>query len=612
MCGISGIIGRCDNDLKLSFQALSKEWHKKRGPDHYSNFEKEDLLLTHSRLKIIDLSSHANQPMLSASGKSCIVFNGEIFNFKAIAAKLNLNLNATSDTQVLVEAFEHNGFEQTLELMHGMFAICWTDFENNKSYIVRDRFGQKPLYYLASKQFAFSSDIRVLAKTFRNELNLDMGTIRYFLSELDIPQPATIWKEIKQLKPAHYLVVNEKGKVEEEVQYWKLAQSEIEISEEEALYKVEKSLNEAIEKRTVSDVPVGCFLSGGVDSGLITSLMSQQFKSPIKTFSIGFDFSEHNELEDAKIIAKKYNTDHHEFMVKVAVSDKIEDILSSFGEPFADSSAIPSYLLCNEVKGHIGVVLSGDGGDELFGGYLAYDYAYRAENFLNQNPNKLVRQTKIQGSKILSRLSSKITNLGTEEEYAYKGSEQLSRHMGFKPEAHLIKGVHPDFILNYWEEIWQSELNDSITTTLMRSSLKTRLRNDYLVKVDATSMANSLEVRSPFLDHELAELAFSIPNELKFKNGQAKFLLKKLGQKHMYSDIFDRRKRGFTMPLAAWLKNELFSFAEQHVKDLVKRTWIGDESWVELVHEHKTGKIDHSGKIWAMICLEIWLKKNFD
>ena len=615
MCGISGVINFKSSFSKSLFLETSQLIHANRGPENFNFWQTEQILLTHSRLKIIDLSDQANQPMTSLSGHSIIVFNGEIYNYKAIAKTLDIQPKTKSDTEIVLESIEQWGIEKTLQNLKGMFAFCYIDLRLKKIHLARDRFGQKPLYYHHQNgTFMFASDIRVITKVNRQSLSLNHDSIAYFLSELSSPQPHTIWNEVKQLEPAHCLTLDFESKIISKTKYWSMPLVKNHLANEnEILEEVENKLKDAILSRAESDVPTGCFLSGGVDSGLIVSMLAQKSSQRIKTYTVGFDYDGFNELKDAHLISNRYETDHTELKIDVSIKDDIETILDAFGEPFADSSAIPSYYISKEIRKSVTVALSGDGGDEFFGGYLDYGQSYTAEKFNEQYP-KLLQQSIAQMSKIGSRISKKIKNYGTEINYlAIKDPFKLSRGMGFSPNQNKFLLEQNTFVEAYFNKLWQVQnANESDTTNLMLSSLNTRLLNDYLVKVDRSSMANSLEVRSPFMDHELAELAFSIPNSLKFKDNHSKYLLKRLGQKHMYQDVFDKPKRGFGIPIKHWLKNELYNFADTHIKELAHRKLVVNKNVINLLPEHKKGNFDHTHKIWALICLEIWLKNNFD
>ncbi len=612
MCGIAGILNfDRGTDLRAQFLSVSSTVLKNRGPNHFGYFEKDALILAHTRLSVIDISERSNQPMLSKSGKSAIVFNGEIFNYRDLQKQVAFPWRTNSDTEVILELYEMNGIEQCLKMLNGQFAFAIADFSVNKIFLARDRFGQAPLYYCNVPSFTFSSDIRLMTAMYKKSLHLDNDSLDYYLSEMSVPQPHSIWKEVKQVEPGQYCEIKFGDATLLQRPYWKLEETPLNINEELALEKITNALQGAICKRTISDVPVGCFLSGGVDSGLIVSMLAATTTEQIKTFTVGFDFEDYNELKDAQIIAKRYNTKHHEFLLSPDILADVDKILDCYGEPFGDSSAIPTYYISREIKKHVTVALSGDGGDEMFGGYVDYGYCYSAEKFATNYPSKGFRSVAGWASKVGSRISANIKNAGSDLEYLKIPPElRLHRKMAFPPSNGKYFVDRGNFAQRHFAQVMSEQNQNSATNALMKASLKTRLLNDYLVKVDRAAMANSLEVRCPFLDHELAELAFSLPMDLKFKNGELKYLLKKLGEKFMYPDIFSRKKRGFGIPVGHWLKKELYHFASDHISDLIGRATIVNRKAEDLMKEHCTGKKDHTDRIWTLVCLEIWMKNN--
>ena len=605
MCGISGIIGVSNSNVESElFKNAAHKTLTHRGPDNFGSYQHEDVLICHNRLKIIDLSDAANQPMHSKSGLSSIVYNGEVYNFKELAEEIGFS-NLTSDTALILEYFELNGIEKTLRAINGMFAFTLVDWESKQVYLCRDRFGQKPLYYLNNSSLIFSSDIRLMKKLPSINLTLNKNAVDYYLSELSVPQPSTIWNEVLQVNPAHYITYSLENETIKEKEYWALNPSNnySEVDEQKCLDQLSNILADSIKKRQLADVPVGYFLSGGVDSGLITAIAASESSDPINTYTVKFGESDFDESYDAKLISERYQTNHTEIIIEANIKADIENILEYFGEPFADSSAIPTYYISKKIKEHVTVAISGDGGDEMFGGYIDYGYSFQAERLLSAQPNKILREAKVSWSKIGSRISERVTNYGSAKEYLeIEEPMRLFRNMGYPPQSEYLK--------SHFKSIYDSTTEfSSMTDRLMISSLKTRLLNDYLVKVDRMSMSNSLEIRSPFLDYRLSEFAFSISPNLKFKGGHLKYLLKKLGEKYMYSDIFNRKKRGFGIPIKHWLKNELSSFAQDHLHSFDKRS-LFDGKTEKLLTEHKNNLADHTHRIWAIICLEIWLQKN--
>ncbi len=621
MCGICGII---QNNSSVEKKQLSTmlSFLNERGPDSKNIYLNQNIGLGHTRLSIIDLDKRSNQPMIG-SNKSTIVFNGEIYNFKAIKKELEKEgvlFKTDSDTETILEAYQYWGIEKTLEKLDGMFAFAIYNPSSNKLILARDRFGKKPLYYLFNKtSFYFSSDIRSIWATKKNELTIDWESIDYYFSELTMPQPSTIWKEVKQLKHAHYAIVDISSHTFNTQQYWKLPKaSSLEVGKEEIINETEILLQKAINKRLISDVPLGFFLSGGIDSGLIVALAAQANSKPIKTFTVSVDNTIMDERKDAEIVAKRYNTDHHNIHVTADLIKNITSLAQYTGEPFADSSLIPTYLITKAIKEQVTVAISGDGGDELFGGYTDYGLAYRTDIFNEKWSNFIFKTPAIWTDKLISRVKKR-ENLGAFQHYTnLKKGSRLSRQMSYdnlekislyKNES-LIKAAK--FTEEYWKQIWDSNKSKNLSDNIMRASLETRLLNDYLVKIDRASMINSVEVRSPFLDQELAEFAFSIDYKHKFTQNQNKSILRELAQKYLGNQSSTKQKTGFGIPIHEWLKAELKPWRDELINQFLKRNILHENVVHKLVNEFDAHKNEHTFKIWSIICLELWFQEFYD
>jgi len=612
MCGIAGIINFNNTPvLKNQLETLSS-FLQERGPDHNGYYLNQNIGFAHTRLSILDLDARSNQPMISKN--TAITFNGEIYNFQGLKNELkkaNVSFSTTSDTEVILKGYELWGIDLLAQKLDGMFALGIFDKAANKVFLLRDRFGKKPLYYyIDNETFYFSSDIRAIHQAKKTKLTLNLDALDYYFTEIAIPQPYTIWKEIHQIKPSHFTVIDIRDKHINEKQYWKLttSQEHHQLSFEDVFEQTEKKIISAITKRQVADVPVGAFLSGGVDSGLIVSLMAQNTGNRVKTFSVGFEGMVNDELKDAKKVATRYNTDHQEIKLSPNILETIPNLIEYIGEPFADTSIIPTYYISKAISKNVTVALSGDGGDELFGGYNNYDIAYKTDNFITNNPNKLNRLLISSLSKVSSRIGLS-DNYGDAYEYIdMPPHEKLYRHIGFsEKEKYLLYGSNKTnfskkYLADHWNRTFQE---DSLTDSLLLSSLQTRLLNTYLVKVDRASMINSLEVRSPFLDYELAEWAFSISNQWKFKNNTNKYILKKIAEKHVNPSILTAKKTGFSLPISYWLSNEGKDSCYNILHDplLYKHIPISKEYCCSLLNDiHKNGN-----KLWVLICLFHWL-----
>lgn len=623
MCGIGGIIKLegsfvDENELVIIHQSMQE-----RGPDAAGFHVDRQVGFCHRRLSIIDLNEASNQPFQILDGKIWITFNGEIYNYLSLRKELialGATFRTTSDTEVICWAYKIWGIEITAKRINGMYAFALYDQTQQEVYLVRDKFGKKPFYlYQNGLELVFASDIKAIWNIRKKELHIDEDALHYYLCEISSPQPKTIWKEIREIRPAHILTINiPSGKISEQ-EYWRLKPYENrQISLEETIQQVEKTLKEAILSRTIADVPLGCFLSGGVDSGLVVSMLAANSTQRIKTFSVGLSYQAFNELPEARLVADKFNTDHHEIILESDVVQILPELVEYFGEPFADSSMIPTYYCSKALKSHVTVALSGDGGDEMFGGYEDYAIAARAEMFQNKYPNAALRKLVTNIDKLAYRFSQRKENLGSLAHYLSKpGYLKLYREIGYHPDLikQLFIGETANYTKQYLNEIWHIHQTDSLTHQVMWSSLETRLLNDYLVKVDRASMKNSLEVRSPFLDAHLAELAFSIPISYKFKGQHSKYILKKLAEKYFNPDIFRQTKRGFGIPVHHWLRTDLKKYSEEILFSgtLEKLGWFNMSQIRQIWKEHLNNKpgVDHTHTIWALLCLAIWLEKFY-
>ncbi len=623
MCGIAGIVNLNGELVSEAHLEKMSAFMKERGPDNLGMWVNENVGFSHRRLSIIDLSVNGHQPMLDRENTIVITFNGEIYNFPELKIELQKNgvsFTTSSDTEVLLYGYKTWGIESLLSKIDGMFAFVLYDLIKKKVFLCRDRFGKKPLYYsFQNSQLYFSSDIRSITP-FISNIEMDYEALDFYLTEISIPQPKTIWKNISQVYKSSFIELDLTTRKWNSKEYWRLESNpKLNLNFQEAEKLVEQKLTSAILKRTISDVPIGCFLSGGIDSGLIVALLAQNSKEKVKTFTVGFSEDDFNELPLAKKLAERYNTNHTEIIIKPDIENEIFDLVDYFGEPFADSSAIPTYYVCKEMRKHVTVALSGDGGDEMFG-YNNYAYMEKVANFLLKNPSEIRRSTKTIISKVQNRFGVKVENLGALNDFCKdeKSGIALIRGMAFMPnEMSMLYNKDftekaPTFSMSEVKKIWSKYEKEGLTDKIFLASLDTRLLNDYLVKVDRASMKSSLEVRSPFLDKNLAELAFKLPNEYKINNGEAKYVLKTLAQKHVDQDIFNRKKQGFGIPVKHWLKHELKNLVNEHLSSdqIKKRGFFNPEYVSRILKEHNSNVVNHTHKIWSLLWLELWCK-NF-
>ncbi|WP_456460909.1 asparagine synthase (glutamine-hydrolyzing) [Reichenbachiella sp.] len=625
MCGIAGIIDFDQSGDRKEELSQMMDFLQKRGPEYTGYAHFDQVHLGHSRLSIIDLSAAANQPMSLVDGL-CMVFNGEIYNYKNLKSDPrfgNVAFQTQSDTEVVLHYYKTLGLSQMLDNIDGMFAFGIYDLANQKVMLARDPFGKKPLYYYKSdKQFLFSSDIRSIWALKKQELSLNHRAIDYYLTELSSPQPQTIWNEIQQVPAGHTLDLNiTDGSIEISPYFERKGSVDVPENINDVIGQCETLITRAILKRTVADVPIACFLSGGVDSGLVTAILAENSNQPIKTFTVGLQDDKMNEIPDARIVANHYGTDHEELIAESDTIERLPEIIDELGEPFADSSAIPTFMISQAIKTKVKVALSGDGGDEMFGGYKEYELAYQSDQFLNNYSGSLHRQTAILFSKLKSRVVPVTNNFGSLEEFGQMpGYKKMFRHMAFSPEGKTALYLDSfsletvNWTNTYLQNIWDQRTRPTNTDQLMEASLDSRLVNDYLVKVDRMSMANSLEVRSPFLDVPLYHAMTHVPASLKMHQGNQKYILKKMVEKRYDQHIFERQKRGFGIPLHQWIKTDLKSIIEDTLlsRQFEARKLFDQTVVVKLLNEHQSGLKDHTHKIWALFCLEMWMQKFYD
>lgn len=612
MCGIAGIVkgdGRLPDRNALNYAG---EIMQSRGPDSLGIWIDKEIGFVHRRLSIVDLSEDGNQPMHSNDHQAVIVFNGEIYNYAALKEELRVigyEFKSHSDTETILAGYQIWGIDHLLTRLDGMFAFALYDKGNKQMFLARDRFGKKPLYYATSSgSLFFASDIRAVVKCLP-AVTINLNAVCHYFQEMASPQPYTVWNEIVQIEQGCYLKFDLGSNACSTKRYHQFSLEKNNHGEEEVLERVEFLLNKAIQKRLVSDVPISCFLSGGADSGLIVSLLALH-QHNVNTFSVGFEGDLSNELSEAKKVALKYGTNHEEIILRSDIRDEIPEILENLSEPFADSSVIPSYLITKAMAGKYKVAISGDGGDELFG-YPGYSYIYRGEKFIQKYPGTISRTVRIAGSKISSRLLGG-ENLGhwADFEKQLSTGNHLKRRMVFNESE--IQLLSPRFDIQptryYFMDIWNSMKSNSGTDKLFAGNFRTRLINDYLVKIDRASMMNSIEVRSPFLDTELAQYSLSVKNEIKFKENHTKYILKKLAKKYVNPDIFIQKKKGFEIPLKKWISFELKDFMMEMLsnENLSKHDLIDKRYVHKLLTEQGSGSLDHTSKLWSLVCFQKW------
>ncbi|HED36485.1 MAG TPA: asparagine synthase (glutamine-hydrolyzing) [Gammaproteobacteria bacterium] len=620
MCGIAGF-------TQFNHQFGNKQTLEKmgnailhRGPDAGGVYLHDNIGLSHRRLSIIDLSESGNQPMVSHDGRYIIVFNGEIYNFLALRDELikqNYPFKTHTDTEVLLALYEQCG-KDVLDKINGMFAFAIWDTMHQSLFIARDRIGKKPLYYYKQdNDIVFASELKAILTLPGIPRKIRLEAVYDFFAYQYIPDPKTIFENIYKLEPGHYLEITENSFTK--TKYWDISfAKQNNKSTSEIKKELQQLLKECTKKRMISDVPLGAFLSGGVDSSGIVAMMTQDSDSEVTTCSIGFDDDQFNETEFAKAVAEKYYTKHHELTVHQNVNDSLEKIVSYFDEPFADPSLVPTYYVSELARQKVTVAIAGDGGDEVFAGYEKYT-TDNIENNLRKLFPKIIRTTLFPFfASILERCNNTYCKKGS----SLLHSLSLSPAMGFYvSNSQITDSLWRDIITDDTRDKLGSYQPSQITTDfyeqcdgndhlsrILYTDMKTYLPGGILVKVDRMSMANSLEVRAPILDFKLMEFAATLPSNLKYNNGEKKYILKEAFKDYLPDDILYRKKMGFSVPLADWLRNEIKPLAEQKLFNSSSglNNYFKTSEIRKIWDQHQSGERDYSTPLWSMLMFQMW------
>lgn len=639
MCGIVGIVS--SNEKELSKIATATRTLSKRGPDNRSTAKFDNLSLGHARLSIIDTSKEANQPFTDSKGRYSIIFNGEIYNYLELKEELiadGVSFVTNSDTEVLLNLYIKYG-EECLGKLNGFFAFAVYDQKKDSLFVARDRMGIKPLlYYFDKEQFIFSSELKAIL-TFNIKKEIDKASLFNYLQFNYIPTHNSILKNVKKLKPGHYIFIKNINKLEEEIKeqlYYEIPfNTEATIQTNAFNYDKSKEmlknlLDDAVQKRLVSDVPVGTFLSGGVDSSII-SLLAKRHKPDLQTFSIGYkDEPFFDETKYANAVAKKIGSNHQVFSLSNDdLYENLNDILDYIDEPFADSSAIAVYLLSKYTKEHVTVALSGDGADEMFSGYNKHMAEFKSRNpglkesivkmghplWRNLPKSRNSKFTNINRQLYKFSLGAKLTNKSRYWKWASIINEEKANYL-LKEELIFNPQRLSDTAFEYKkrkEELLKNIRRDGDINDVLYTDMKMVLTNDMLRKVDAMSMANSLEVRTPFLDHRLVNFAFSLPVAFKINTDMKKKILQDTFRDDLPEEIYKRPKHGFEVPLLGWFQNELRSTIENDLldDDFIKEQGIFNVAATKELKQQlfSNNPEDAQATIWALIVFNTWWKK---
>ena len=636
MCGFAGFIDLERNmspDDRAIVAARMAQAVAHRGPDDADQWSDAEsgFTVAFQRLSIIDLTSAGRQPMVSSTGRLVMVFNGEIYNAPALSAELaqeGMLFHGHSDTEVMLGAFERWGIERTLDRIEGMFAIALWDRTTRMLTLIRDRLGKKPLYYgQVGKTFFFGSQPKCFLQHPDWHSDLDRESIAAFLRFGYVPSPRSIYKNIAKMRPAERVDVHE-GKIVKRELYWDARQRSAELyaqplnlTDQQALDKLGSLLEGAVRNRLIADVPLGAFLSGGIDSSTIVALMSRLSSKPVQTFSIGFEEGNYDESAFARAVAGHLKTEHHERRVTSKDSlDFIPQIPTFYDEPFADASQIPTAILSQFTRGHVTVALSGDGGDELFAGYSRYQTIAQFAAVSRLLPYKFVQT-------LLPRIPASLWNAVDRFLPAKYGSsplqfraKRLAELSAAHPEEDLFRQLvgqwaFPQDIVRGADaplvDPWDGALVPKIDNAVARMQLidtLTYLPDDILVKVDRAAMSVGLEVRSPLIDHSLVEFSWQLPQRFKIRQGQQKWLLRQLLGRYLPVNLIDRPKMGFMVPLAEWLRGPLRDWAEDllDAKQIESAGWLNPAPIRQKWQQHLSGQANWQYRLWCVLMFEAW------
>lgn len=613
MCGIVGIAGNGPADHAPRMRAM-RDRLVHRGPDSEGEHVDACAALGVRRLRIIDLAT-GDQPMASEDGRVWTVFNGEIYNFRGLRDELSARGHAfhtTSDTEVIPHLYEEHG-PAFVERLVGMFALAVWDESEQVLVLARDRLGKKPLLYrTCDGEIAFASEHAALLAGLTDVPPVYPQAIRLYLRFGYVPAPHDAFQGFRKLLPGHYLLWRH-GRTSVH-RYWRLPDDQVEMHEEEAVGEFRRLFKQSVERRLISDVPLGALLSGGIDSSAVVATMAG-LTSRVRTFSIGFEDAEFSELPHARRVAQLFGTEHHEFVVTPDAMEVVPDLVHHYGEPYADASALPTYYLTKMTRQHVTVALDGDGGDELFAGYERYD-AVRLAAVLDRIPRPL-RIAVAAGTRVLPDSLSARSRVRRFRRFLaatpLDPGPRYLRWLGIFDEDTLTDLLDPDFAraapTNGEVPGLAVSFDDGDPVRAAQMiDLLLYLPDDLLVKMDIASMANSLEVRCPFLDHELVEFAWRLPTDLKVRGTERKRLLKRAFDGVLPPENMYRRKQGFGVPVGAWMRGMLAEQVEELVLSptALARGYFRPDRLRALVRSHTRGQEDHTARLWALLMLELW------
>ena len=624
MCGI---VGFNYEDKVFLKKALKEIRH--RGPDHTGTFFDKDLSLGHVRLSIIDLSKSGNQPMSNEDETIWITFNGEIYNFEELKQNLKNqhDFKSHTDTEVLIHLYEEEGINM-LSKLQGMFAFCIYDSKKKILFIARDRVGIKPLYYYnVNKQFIFCSEIKGILQNPEIKREVNLNALSSFLTFRANTQEETLFNNIKKLKQGNFLIYNLQNNEVKIQKYWDLYSNIEDKSFNSFSKRLRDLLEDSVKVRLMSDVPYGMFLSGGVDSGIIAALMKKYSPNQIKTFTVGFGDNEYTETKEARFIAEKLDTDHHELLIDESSIKHLPEIIYQTDEPISDPTVIPTYLLSKYTKKYCTVILNGEGSDELFAGYPQYKFM-KINNLLIKKFPKLIKK---QIPKILERTPQCVLNKGfkfasalgeqgikrfsnfiNSESYSEQYLNQISIFNEQEQEELLNKKIN---LYGKYNHYFKNSNSKTVIDDCQRLDFKEQMVDDLLMKVDKNTMVFAIEGRVPFLDHRIIELSAKIPNKFKLKYlTKDKNILRHCTKNLIPKQTVNRKKKHFFVPIDNWFKGELSSLKEELLdKNYIYKQGIFNQKYINKINKgFEKSKLFYSRQLWSLIVFQIWYKQYIE
>ncbi|NND72397.1 MAG: asparagine synthase (glutamine-hydrolyzing) [Rhodothermales bacterium] len=620
MCGIIGQVGYDGLPDTEGFEA-ARDLMTHRGPDDAGIDRIGPACFAFRRLSIIDLSADGHQPMMSTDGSVMLLFNGEIYNYVELRQRLvaRRQFRSHTDSEVILNGYLEWGWEKMLSLINGMFGIAIWDNNTGMFYAARDRVGKKPFFFRRTADgLAFSSTLNAVVALSPDKPEVDASALDAYLVYQAVPSPETIFKGYDQLAPAHQITFDWNNNSFETSRYWDVDYSnKIVRSEKQILDDMDTLIRTAVRERLMSDVPLGAFLSGGVDSSLVVSLMAQEDTSPVEAVIMGFEDPAFDERPYARQVAEKWGVRLHEHVLEPNAIEDLPQIVWHYGQPVADVSIVPTYYVAQAAREHVTVVLNGDGGDEVFGGYARPVVARAAQNYRRVFPavaRRAIAQT-FKGVKSgpLKKLAMLAAAGGgsAEESFVYDRAFRPFRDSGYSDQLIAQLNGNPD---RFYRDVWRSAAATDDTDRALYGDLTTYLPDQLLAKMDVSTMAHSLEARAPLLDMRLIEYAATIPTKQRIKQYRTKHLLKKLAERYVPREVLYRRKKGFVMPAADWLRGELSPFLKATVgsSPFLDRGWIDPDFTRMMIDEHLSAKTNWGEQLWTLFVLELWARMMID